>query len=1487
MSHSTPAFHPGVRRNTRGVALIIVLAFVVLLTGLVVAYFSRAMSDRQISTSSAAQTKVQLFAQGAANTIIDDLKQEMAAGSSPTATPANSTTNVYYPTAATMVPYRVGVASNPALVNLVKRSASGQAFFQSSATAPYPQIAGYPASNRASAVASSSASLNGRFVTAARWNKPLFLPATSATDQTPLASSGFVVPDWILVTRNGNNLSGATTLPLSAISRGNKYTGNATNDGGVVIGRYAYNIYDEGGLLDVNVAGYPSNSAVNHSAYKPALSYADLTQIFLNPAGTALVPNAQKYSDQLVVWRNYASTQSSGAFPSFTLGNETNYYNYVMENTTGFLRTANTSLSGGQSDHLFASRQQLISFLTSLSTIPADQADLQNSLQYLTTFSRDLNQPSYIPAVQTSASAPTVLAATAGGTQANGQDKQINPSYLAVRVQKTFTRNDGSTANVGNPLVNRRFALNRLAWLTCKGPSQPRASSNDADIVALKNDGMSQAWLEEGTDDNIAKYFGLRWNGSQWLYNIHNGNGSGIGSIMRVGRPPSDTPDPNTYVEDLAQGRDPDFFELLKSAITVGSLGKSLVNGPNAVTADNGSPSSSEQPYNYNYDPERSVDRQIIQIGANMINQSRPDNFPVQIVFNDGVGNRNASATASTATTVVGVADIPYLYYIFNGVLQVRAPSVLPRSRVGSVYTGTIGSGIDGNSGYQAGDTAGLANSGVGAVMQIPALWNPNDPASPRGVDGPKNFRIVADSTTPDQVGTANYSKFFAYSASVGTTVGSGPNTNSYNGTGPNSSWYRSASQTGSEIAHSITASNNEIDFTANSGTAQLFPEPTMLLRAATINDSNGNAVTVKLGGTPLMSTDPAVSAFFSNGGLPNYIADATRFSTLNGVAPYPTTTPYLGFYLGAFPWAWNYPNGTIPLSGAQSGAYLGRVTGGVGGSLNACYLTYRVQCQDAFGNWMTYDTKYGKVCDGNLAPGNIGNSGANNPQGALLPGPSEKGFWATVTDPRTSRFGIHWNGTQASNGVNNATSTGANGGLMASVNQIYQGGWLDYTNGILKTNRPDAQSGFYFMACWRNAGMPTATSGWMAWICNNSGPNSFYPGLAPGLLSQNNPDIYYSPSRTYGDGQGANTHVPNYFADPDGIVRRGMGAFVPIGLANSPSTPSGDGRTASADTTVGLPVARVFAVRAPQSPFGAPTVSPTTTNYTPGSTLSQAQSRPYFLHRPFRSVAELGCVFSDTPWRNLDFFTSESGNTALLDVFCISDTDNPSGLVAGKVNLNTRQQPVLKAILTGAYLDPANISMGVATSVMSATTADKVASALTTYINNNGSLQNLAELVGKWKTNKAIIHPTVTGDNQTPLAAPFYDGKLSYVGFSGGQWDSTNHKPLVTNPAADVYSAYMSTADFGTNARHNGTRETATYIQRIREAPIRALTAGGQTRVWNLMIDVVAQTGRYPQSANTLANFVVEGEQRYWVHVAIDRYTGQVLDKQIEVVKE
>jgi len=76
--------------------------------------------------------------------------------------------------------------------------------------------------------------------------------------------------------------------------------------------------------------------------------------------------------------------------------------------------------------------------------------------------------------------------------------------------------------------------------------------------------------------------------------------------------------------------------------------------------------------------------------------------------------------------------------------------------------------------------------------------------------------------------------------------------------------------------------------------------------------------------------------------------------------------------------------------------------------------------------------------------------------------------------------------------------------------------------------------------------------------------------------------------------------------------------------------------------------------------------------------------------------------------------------------------------------------------------------------------------------------------------------------------------------------------------------------------------------VKARREVVPRAVSSVSQSRVWNLVIDVVAQSGHFKPNANNLQNdFVVEGEQHYWVHVAIDRLTGQVLDKQIEVVNE
>src|SRR5207253_8784620 len=75
------------------------------------------------------------------------------------------------------------------------------------------------------------------------------------------------------------------------------------------------------------------------------------------------------------------------------------------------------------------------------------------------------------------------------------------------------------------------------------------------------------------------------------------------------------------------------------------------------------------------------------------------------------------------------------------------------------------------------------------------------------------------------------------------------------------------------------------------------------------------------------------------------------------------------------------------------------------------------------------------------------------------------------------------------------------------------------------------------------------------------------------------------------------------------------------------------------------------------------------------------------FQNGVFQSVAELGQVFRDQPWKTLNFTTAspnatvKSADAGLLDVFTIHE----SSMEAGKTSLNTRQALVLKAILSQA----------------------------------------------------------------------------------------------------------------------------------------------------------------------------------------------------------
>ncbi len=218
----------------------------------------------------------------------------------------------------------------------------------------------------------------------------------------------------------------------------------------------------------------------------------------------------------------------------------------------------------------------------------------------------------------------------------------------------------------------------------------------------------------------------------------------------------------------------------------------------------------------------------------------------------------------------------------------------------------------------------------------------------------------------------------------------------------------------------------------------------------------------------------------------------------------------------------------------------------------------------------------------------------------------------------------------------------------------------------------------------------------------------------------------------------------------------------------------------------------------------------------------------------------------------------------AVLDAFCLNELDRaPDNVtVAGRLNLNTRQIPVLQAVFSGVSKAEGGIltpgeTLAAAQALVKWTTADAtIATNLTAGVLNKGPLRNRSELVGKFVSQVGVTPKPGLSGGQTPVLEP----TKSYGGFSS----------LLTSGTGGVF---VSSSDAS--------------IKRRRESIMRALTDSGNTRTWNLLIDLVAQTGRYPGHAGALGNFVVEGETRVWIHVAIDRATGNIVARQMETVSE
>ena len=570
-------------------AIVLVLAFLVLLTGLVVAFFSRTMDDRQIANSDVAQTKAEILARSALSVVVGDFQQEIAKSSSTTT--IGSTTIYTCTNSFNMVPARGNwpgysaalTGTNDPVPNLIRIS-STMAFPVIIAGVVPPTV-----SATASASSSTGTSANLRSISPSRWNQHylLGLANNGATyDSTPAA---FPAPAWVMVTSGG-----PTVLTAPSTS---------------VIGRYAYAVYDEGGLLDANVVGVPNVTGTALSwdlGHKGSLAFADLA----NLSGTSPTTGTMGATavNNLVGYRNYVTAQAGGTFGNytFTTAAESSYSQYLTSSTTGFMTVNGTAASNGRTDQLFPSRAALIKYQRAAGTTGSSGFNV-NLLQYLGTFSRETNAPSfYYPSTTGTDPATPIVSST-------------NPNVLTdatLRMLTSGTAPDGFTWQVGDPLVGRRFPLGRLGLIAYNASAGTSTSS---------------------TTSQIAKYFGLyRANDSSpWLYIGGNAASTtattGIETLSQVA---AETP-----------SREPNFFEILKAAIHKDSIGVSSGFPDfdatwigNATLVDGLS------------------DLQILRIGANIINQASPDNFPRVIAYNP-----TPSITPTALMYAYGITDLPYI----------------------------------------------------------------------------------------------------------------------------------------------------------------------------------------------------------------------------------------------------------------------------------------------------------------------------------------------------------------------------------------------------------------------------------------------------------------------------------------------------------------------------------------------------------------------------------------------------------------------------------------------------------------------------------------------------------------------------------------------------------------------------------------------------------------------------------------------------------
>lgn len=474
-------------RGDRAVALVVVLSLIVIVCLILVAFVAAMSMDRTASAGYSQSLAAEQIGQGALRLVVAELGNEMSKDALPDLTYADRPlyTNV---TSTNVLPQRVG--SNSAMPNLIKISAATNFF------------SGSLRSSDLIATTNSTAtpSKNGRYMDVNRWNAP-YLGAFPNTAS---------LPNWVLVTRGGYASSG------SFGNTGNTLNNPALGNTNYAIGRFAYAIYDVGGLLDITVAGHPTSlTAAQINQIKGTLAGADLTSVGITNV------------DALVSWRNTASAANAASYLAHVT-------NFVATNGIPKVAPGDTTFLTRQD--LIKAAQQNVAGLTT------------NALTNLTTFTREKNAPSWRP--MATVNFPTNNTVNYLGLSTN---LAAGTNFFVPYVRHAASNNvttytvSGAATNypvvAGDPIVSRKFPLSRLKWI---GPNGPQNG---------------------GTAANIQACFGLVWgasadpalNGAKvWKYVGPTGSTeqSSIAKLPQV----------------AAAGREPNFFELLQAGLLAGSL---------------------------------------------------------------------------------------------------------------------------------------------------------------------------------------------------------------------------------------------------------------------------------------------------------------------------------------------------------------------------------------------------------------------------------------------------------------------------------------------------------------------------------------------------------------------------------------------------------------------------------------------------------------------------------------------------------------------------------------------------------------------------------------------------------------------------------------------------------------------------------------------------------------------------------------------------